>query len=262
MAYDFSADAFDGLQFVSQSPVRVTFMLELSENGPMSRCDLRETVDASRTTVSRNLDALVARGWVDEAGATYRVTPGGELRASALESYLSTAEAADRLEPFFRWFPMDGVEVEWEWFLDAAVYPSTSADPYAPVDRHAERLETAERLHALLPEVGLRPMQSIGRERDDFEHELVVSPSVAETLRSERKYVEERAALDERGRVSFYVSEEPIRTYVGLFEDDVQIGVSDGDGVPRALVETDDERVRRWARETYDRHRSDAELLC
>jgi biotin operon repressor len=262
MEQEFSAGAFDGLQFVSQSPVRVTFLLELADNGPMSRYDLREAVDASRTTVSRNLDALVARGWVTEAGTSYRATPGGELRATALESYLSTAEAADRLEPFFRWFPADDAGVEWEWFLDADVYPSTSADPYAPVDRHAERLKTAERLYGLLPQVGLRPMQSIGRERGDFEHELVVSPSVAETLRSEQKYVEERAALDERGSVTFYVSEEPIRTYVGLFEDDVQIGVSDEGGVPRALVETDDERVRRWARETYERHRTDAEPLA
>lgn len=261
MAHEFSSDALEALQFVSQSPVRAQFMLALVERGPMNRCDLRAEVEASRTTVSRNVDALVGRGWVEEADAGYRATPAGELLTSALDRFLSTTAAVERLEPFFRWFPVDDFEVEWRWFVDADVFPSTPSDPYAPVDRHAERLATAPRLRCLLPQVGLRPMQAIGRELAEFDHEIVVSPAVGETLRSESKYVEQRATLSERGRIDFYVSDDPIPAYLGLFEDDVQIGVSDDGGVPRAMVETDDERVRRWARDTYERYRADARLL-
>lgn len=261
MAQEFSADALDDVRFVSQSPVRVRFMLALTEDGPMNRCDLRASVDASRTTVSRNLEALVERGWVEEVNGEYRTTPGGELLTSALERLLSTAETVDRLEPFFRWFPVDDFEVEWRWFADADVYPATSSDPYAPIDRHAERLATVTRFRGLLPQVGLRPMKAIGRDLSQFDHEIVVSPAVGETLRTERKYVEARATLSERGRIDFYVSDDPIPAYVGVFEGGVQVGVSDDDGVPRAMVETDDERVVRWANETYEAYRAGAEPL-
>lgn len=258
---DVSSEAVDHLRFVSRSPVRVRFLLALADDGPSTRRDLRQTVDASRTTVSRNLDALVERGWVEESGATYRATPGGELLASELRELLSTTATVDRLGPFFRWFPVDELDVEWEWFADAGVYASTSSDPYAPIDRHVERIETAADLRCLLPQVGLRAMRALGRERDGFEHELVVSPSVGETLRSEEKYVEGRAAVSERGRLDVYVADRPVPVYLGLFDDCVQVGVSDGDGVPRALVETDDERVREWAGDLYERHRSEATPL-
>lgn len=261
MEYDVSTDALDDLRFVSQSPTRARLLATLAEAGPTSRTDLRDGVDASRTTVSRNLDVLVERGWVTESDAEYRATPGGELLASALEEFLATAETVDRLEPFFEWLPADCADLSWEWFADADVYPSTPSDPYAPVDRHAERLETATRLRCLLPQVGLRPMRALGRELTGFDHEVVVSPAVGETLRTEPKYVEGVKAVAARGRVRFYVSEEPIPTYVGLFDDDVQIGVSDDDGVPRAMVETSDERVRRWAEDQYEAYLASAEPL-
>ncbi|MDS0298348.1 hypothetical protein NDI76_06305 [Halogeometricum sp. S1BR25-6] len=261
MVSDFSPDALADVRFVSQSSARVRLLLRLVESGPMNRCELRDGVDASRTTVSRNLEALVDRGWVAESDAGYRATPGGELLAAGLESFLSTAETVGRLAPFFEWFPSDDVDLPSEWLVDADVYPSTPADPYAPIDRHVERLEVAAELRCLLPATGVRPMRAIGRKRDGFDHEMVVSPSVGETLRSERKYLDAVDELAERGSLDFYVSDRPVPLYVGLFEGDVQLGVGDSDGVPRALVETSDERVRRWAEETYDAYRTGAEPL-
>ncbi|WP_152421715.1 helix-turn-helix transcriptional regulator [Halogeometricum pallidum] len=261
MVSEFSTDALDDVRFVSQSSARVRLLLRLVEGGPMNRCELRDGVDASRTTVSRNLDALVDRGWIEENDALYRVTPGGELLAAGLESFLSTVETVDRLDPFFEWFPTDDVDLPSEWLADADVYPSTPSDPYAPIDRHVERLEVAAELRCLLPATGVRPMRAIGRELDGFDHELVVSPSVGETIRSEQKYLDVMGELRQRGRIDFYVSDRPVPLYVGLFENDVQLGVGDGDGVPRALVETADERVRRWAEETYDSYRAGAEPL-
>ncbi|MDS0293282.1 helix-turn-helix transcriptional regulator [Halogeometricum luteum] len=258
---EFSPDALDDVRFVSQSPARVRLLSLLVEGGPMNRCELRAGVDASRTTVSRNLDALVDRGWVEESDGDYRAAPGGELLAAGLESFLSTVETVDRLAPFFEWFPADGLDLPSEWLADADVYPSTPADPYAPIDRHVERLEVAAEFRGLLPATGLRPMRSLGRRLESFEHELVVSPSVAETIRNERKYLDAIDELRERGRIEFYVSDRAVPLYVGLFEGDVQLGVGDGDGVPRAMVETADERVRRWAEETYDAHRTGAEPL-
>jgi hypothetical protein len=38
-------------------------------------------------------------------------------------------------------------------------------------------------------------------------------------------------------------------------------GVIDGDGLPRALVTSDDERVVEWVDETIDAYRADAEPL-
>lgn len=256
-------DPLDAVAFLARAPNRAALLDALRRDGPLDRRALRDRFDAARTTLGRNLDALEERGWVTTDDGGYAVTPAGAAVADDFAALRDTAEAAGRLQPALEWLTADAFPATLDAFADAAVVTADGGDPYAPVNRHVAALRSAERVRCLLPVVGLNALDA-ARERvraGESEHELVVDSTVADVLRSDPSYapgVEELAASD---RVAVHVCDDDVPFYLGVLDDLVQVGVSDDDGVPRALVETDDAAARAWAAETYRSYRDRADRL-
>lgn len=122
------------------------------------------------------------------------------------------------------------------------------------------RIREADRGRRLLPILGLHAFEA-GHERivdGGATHELVITPTVAETLRENDDYADLFADL--RGRESFdaYVCDDEPLICVGLIDDaEVEIGV-DEDGTPRALLRSEAPTVRERAEDVYERYRSAA----
>jgi hypothetical protein len=174
---------------------------------------------------------------------------------------LSLVDVVERLRPFVRWFPDDELEFDLRALEDATVVAADSSDPYAPVNRHIEAMERADRFRCLLPAVGL-PAMTVARDRvvdGGCRQELIYGREIAATVRSQPEYGRLIDEMLEAKSCELYVADRRVEFYLGLFEDGVQLGVENDDGVPRALVETDAEEVREWAERTYDRYRSRAE---
>lgn len=256
-------DVPGGVAFLARSDTRVRILRELSAADRLDRDTLRARLDVARTTLARNLDPLAERGWVAATDtATYVLTLAGETVLAEFERFAETVTVVDEFEPFLRAVPRGAFDLHPRHLAGADLVVATPSDPYAPITRHVEAIETAERYRGLLPAVGLSAMET-GTERlaDGATAELVVGPGVAETLRSESAYADRLDEVPADAGMRLFVATEPVPFFLGVFDATVQIGVADENGKPQALVETGDETVRAWAEETLADYRADARPL-
>lgn len=253
-------EATENIAFLVASEQRTALLRALHREGPLDKDALVDRTGAARVTVGRNLDGLVERDLVRERDAGYDLTPVGEPLVADLLSLAATVETVEHLQPFLRHVPADAFDLSLDALADAEVTVASRANPYAPVDRHAETLEGAERVRALLPAVGADPMDAMAADlaAGEASYECVVSPPVAETM-TEPEFRERIEQMRAGGTMTIYQYDGTVPFYVGLVDGTVQFGVDDDDGVPRALVETDDGAAVRWAEETYEEYRDAAE---
>jgi predicted transcriptional regulator len=236
-------------------------MEHLAEAGAATQRDLRDRLDASRTTVSRSLQSLEEREWVEADGNTYRLTPVGITVAEAFSGMLETIRTIEELSEFLRWFPTDEFAPDFLEADDVTVTTSTDGDPYAPARRQSEILQRADRLRILLPSVDLEGTKTITERitNEELEAETVIAPELEATMESAEFAPFVRRML-ETGRATMLVSPTELPFYLGLTDDGcVQIGVEDDDGLPRSLLETTDGDVMEWAESVYRKYRAEAE---
>lgn len=250
---DRKGDAIETLEFVVRSPSRVRILETLSEMGVASKESLAAEVDVVRTTLQRSLQGLADRGLVRERDRRYEITSAGSLATAGLSTALDRVAAAKRLGPVLERIPAETFGFDIERLADATVVESTTANPYAPVDRHAATLADADHGRLVLPATGAKPLETV---RDAIDSgatfELVVTRSVAETFRTESPIADVFASVAEQDGLSVSVSDDEIGFYLGVIDDAVQIGVHDESGVPTALLESTDDRVREWAIDRFE----------
>jgi predicted transcriptional regulator len=252
--------AIEQISFLTRSEPRVRILTHLLEAEPTSQREFRSAVETSRSTVTRALSALEEQDWIVQNGDRYRLTPSGRLIAEGLTDLVDTVQATDDLSTFIRWFPLADYDVDIDQLREAEVTASTDPDPYAPSRKHAAALRDATSFRMLLPSIDLQLVESTDtRVRGgDLELELVVSPEVEATIQS-GEFADVLRGQIASGNLTVLVTDDPVPFYVGLSGDgDVQIGVEDDQGFPRALLETDDEVLRTWAGSVYDEHRAAA----
>lgn len=257
------SEGIQEIERLTRSPSRLYILDELRTNSKMERAELERRIGVSRTTIQRNLDELVKRGWLEEEQREYSINPCGELIVDGFDELLCKVDNAKRLQPFFKWAPESEFEFDIDRLLGAKLTTSTPGDPYAPVNEHAEGIADTGSFHALLPSIGLDPL-NVARRRtveENASHEIILSRSVAEIIEAKSEYSEVVDELVHEGNARVFVAEGTPPYYLGILDETVQIGVEDDDGLPRALLETDSQRVREWAREKYDRYKAEAEAF-
>lgn len=239
--------------FLVRAESRVQIVDALADGESLTQRQLRDRVDASRTTVSRALQSLSDRTWVAETNGTYRLTRAGEHVATALDRLLDTVSKVEELEGFLRWFPSDVSGPDFLTASDVTVTYSTDAAPYAPARKQSEILHTADRLRILLPAVDIESTETLVEQVTErgLDIETTVSPAIESVLESEEFAPRVREML-RAGGLSIRVADEDVPFYLGLADSGtVQVGLAADDGLPRALLETTDEQVYAWAEELY-----------
>jgi predicted transcriptional regulator len=116
-------------------------------------------------------------------------------------------------------------------------------------------------MRVLLPETGKRAERaSHERLSDGVPMEVIVTEDVLTAYRSDpefRAYFETKVDAEQ---CRIYRTDEPVPFFLGLIDDEVQIGISE-DGRPRALLATAAPEVFDWAERTLEEYRSGAELV-
>jgi predicted transcriptional regulator len=245
---------------LTRAESRIRILEQLSGGGPATQRELRERIDASRTTIARSLRSLEEHGWVERDDGAHRLTRVGEIVADEFTALLETMRVTAELSTFLRWFPSDEPAPDFLAVDDVRVTSSTEGDPYAPARRQAEILTAVDQLRILLPSIDLEATKTIAEQVTErgLEVETIVSPEVKATLESGQFASLLREKL-EAGRSTIFVADSALPFYLGLADDGrVQIGVEDDEGFPRALLETTDERVRSWGEKTYREFRESA----
>jgi predicted transcriptional regulator len=249
--------------FLARSKNRIAVLTELNDDGPLRRRTLLERANCDRTTLQRNLDALVERGWVAESNRTYRITPAGQLVTTGISECLETTAAATELEPFLRWMPEGALGFDIERLVGAETTVNDATNPDRVVCRHTETLRTADRFRGFIPFVGRHSLETVWRRvtSDDGAFEVVVPEASVDGVESEPRYARMFDELRESDRIDVLATSDDIPYYLGIVDGVVQIGNTTDDGSRRAMIETDDDAVRRWAEDTYREHRRRASLL-
>lgn len=251
--------ATDDIEFMARSEVRVNILEELSREDELTRAELRNRLDCSRTTVQRNLEALTEQGLVSNSNRTYSLNPGGRYFSDAFLDLVETTEVYDRLQPFLQRVEKSAFDIDLRHFSDAEIRTPESGDPYAMINYHVATIKEATTGFAILPFTGLHATEAAHNRvvEHGAQFELVVDRDVAETFQSAPQYAELIADLRETDRFQVFLYEGELPFGLGRLDDTVQLVASDGDE-PKALVETTAEPVREWVRQTYDDYKADA----
>ncbi|MFB6172369.1 MAG: helix-turn-helix transcriptional regulator [Haloarculaceae archaeon] len=246
------------VSFLAGSTCRVRLLSVLARRGRLTRDELRDVADASRTTVQRNLDALEERGWIASSAREYRATPCGALVVEELCGLLETVGVAVQLQTGLQWLPRGALDFDLRHLADARVTVATASDPYAPVNRYAQTLEAATRFRGVVSSVGFDALRTVDGTADR-DWTVVLDADALETLQTTAAYAAAFASSVQAESVDLYVYGGGVPFSLGLVDGRVEIGVEDDEGMPRALIETESERVREWAAETVADYRQQAE---
>lgn len=247
------------LEFLLSSPNRVHVIRWLTAERELSQRELKDRCEVSRPTLQRNLAALEDRGWLERDNRTYTLTPKGEWIAGEFSGLLELVETILDLEPFLNYVSSEALDFDIRHLSDAQLTVADAGNPYAPVNDHIMAMKGSESFRAILPSIGLHPMEvAAGRVNNGCEHEVILGAEAAITIREERTYRDAFEALLEADNCRILCIDMRPPFYLGLVDDSVQIGVEDG-GKPHALIEVDEPEVRAWAEETFDEYRTRAE---
>lgn len=238
---------------------RIELIECLQENSKDKRM-LSEEVDASRSTVDRGIRELESVGLITWKNGEYIPTLCGYLAASAYRQFEEQMQLLTTYAPCLRWMPPEEFDLELKDIEGADLYLPERGDPYAMINRHVQIIRQADSYKILLPLTGLHAHQAAHENTvsKGAEGEAVVVPSVADTWQNEEEYAASTEEMVATGRFRYFVSENPIPYFVGIFNESiVQIGV-DEENEPRALLETTNDEVVAWAERKFQNYKQQA----
>ena len=246
-------DAIEEISFLTRSPVRVRVLDSLRRLGTVEKRELRERVDGVRTTVTRNLNALVERGWIEDTPDGYEITDCGRMIADELIALTESTSLAVELRPALRWLDVEELGLDLRQFERADITTADPTNPYAPVEEQVALIRRATTVRAALPSVNRQILQACRRtaRTDDGEVEIVLESAAVDRLRSTDRYAELFADVCRHCTVLEYDGTLPY--YVGAAAEGVQLGTTDGDNLVRVLLRFDvDDDVLAWADDRFE----------
>jgi predicted transcriptional regulator len=257
-------EPFETVAFLANSENRVRLLNAIAEN-PKTRADLHEETSIPRATLGRILSDLEARGWIRQDGTHYEATPESTHLVKAFDTLVDTVAALDELQDLVQWVPTEEVGFDLGRLRDAHITRPNPADSIAPVRRAMTILQEADELLGLTsmfaPDA-LRANHNAVRNHGQ-QIEVVFTPTVIDIVTAEAETRRLMRELLAAGSVTAYqYNDELAYPYnIWIIDGEAVIGISDDEGAPRAVIETDDSKIREWVRATIDAHREHATAL-
>ncbi len=254
--------ALDDIAFLARSPNRFA-VLEALATGSLDRRELMDDVGISRATLGRIFADLQERGWIEQADGRFRTTALGDIVATEFANTRETISTVEKLGAIAQWLPTDEFDFDLRRLGDARITVPTQSDPLAPVRRAVDRVRTAD--HVLLVTPATAPENlavMVDRvESGTLSMDIVMSRTLLETVSANDTMRVEFARLFDSERTTVYRYDGEISFIVAVVDDTVDIAISDDEGIPRALIESDDESVHAWATERFDSYRRRSEAI-
>lgn len=257
-------EALEDIAYLSRSGNRVD-VLELLATEAHTPRELREAVDASRSTVRRIIAELVERDWAKRTtDGDVVATVKGEHVVSAFGPLVGSLQAIQELDETIAWLPSDELPIDLYHFSDATVRRGERNSPAAEASYLHDRLRDASTL-SNLTSVG-PPLSMMETTRDG----VVTGRLTATTILTEKllKYLQNqpeqvplwREYITAGADVYCYGGEVPCHLFI--VDETVLIGNNQPEVIrPCEFIESDDETVLSWARELIESYRADADRL-
>lgn len=257
-------NALGEIEFLARSGHRVGALEELTD-GPRERLELRTSIGASASTMSRILAEMEDRRWIVRDGATYELTRLGEFVTERLLDLRETMEIEAKLRDVWEWLPQEMEGFSADLFSDAVVAYPGPRYPYEPVERLSHLIERTERLRGFDSIV----YKSVNNEMmcqavmDGMELEFVFSPTALEgTFAWNPERVLAAASRDNCTVLVHDGLPDGNRCGLGISDDRACICCHDNEtGTLTAIVDTDAPEAREWAIDTFERIRKEARVV-
>ncbi len=247
------------VEFLARTHTRVRILDVLRDADGMTRNEFRERLDASRTTIQRNLETLTDRGILRQPGREYVLTAHGTHLATEFLTLLDTAATIERFQPFLRCLDGNAADFDMDALEDAELFTPEDGDPYNMINRHIELLGQTDEGTAVLPLTGLHAAET-ARDRvieSGAQFEVVAAPAAVDTYQSAPQYQELSQELVDASGWELYEYEGTLPCGICVFDGTVQLLVAE-DGQPRAMVESTNEKLRQWAEAKHEHYREQA----
>ncbi|WP_132058800.1 helix-turn-helix transcriptional regulator [Halorussus amylolyticus] len=253
----------DDIGYLVRSDHRVPTLVALTER-PRSRSELWELTGVSSSTIRRTLSEFEERNWIRKCGYRYEATQSGAFVADAMEDLLERVETERKLRDVWHWLPDEETGFTIDMCADAVVTTAEADDPYRPVNRFVSLLRATERFRFVGVDIALlEPCKDEFREQiiDGMRAEIIDPPSVARYVLS--AYSDHCAEPLESDNLTVKLHDDLPPYGISIFDHRVGICCYERDtGTVRAFIDSDDPRVREWAKSTYESYRREARPLA
>ncbi|WP_458208116.1 helix-turn-helix transcriptional regulator [Haladaptatus sp. NG-SE-30] len=257
-----SPTPLDDIAFLARSPHRVAVLDVLAE-GPRTRSEIREVTEISQPTLTRILGGFEDRSWVQRQGQEYSLTPFGSLLAEEFGALHETVETMQQLETIGPHLPLEEMDFDVRLFRNARITVPRPPDVQATIRRGEDLIRDASRvrwLGAYFTLDSLPKQQELVLEQGQTQEIIIASDAFESMLsHSEAVPVVRELLATEGVNVYRYAGEIPFSLV--LADDVVGIVPYNDEGVPCALVDTEDETIREWVVDTLDDYRNQAEWI-
>ncbi|WP_458208120.1 helix-turn-helix transcriptional regulator [Haladaptatus sp. NG-SE-30] len=255
------SDPLEDVAFLARSAHRVNVLEALAE-GPLSRPKLHEETGISQPTLGRILGSFEDRNWVEHQRPDYALTPLGELLVSEFGDLLDTVETIQKLGDVVRQLPTDEMDFDIRTFADATVWTPDPGDTLS----HIRRMETtwldADRRRLLGSTLGpISFDERKERARRDFDRlqemevETIVSRSLLEQGMSDPEIRRMTLEAWDSEQMKAYLYDGHIPLLLTIADDTAMLAPTDENGIPTAVVETENETIRSWVETRLDEYR-------
>ena len=254
--------ALEEIEFLALSANRVEVLGLLSAGGH-TRNELAAETGASQATLGRILSDFRERSWIDREGSEYVATATGRLVASGFTDLREIIETEQRLRGVVEYLPTAEMTFDLKRLSDATITMPTQTRPNAPLSRLLELLENADEVWTVSHAFNEQTLTVVQKraETDEQTFRGVFSRSAIDALAADTELRDRLETLLAADDASVRVREETVPLAVMLLDEVVYMLVRDQQGVLRASIDTDDEVVRSWARETVEDYWANAEAL-
>lgn len=245
------------------------FLLEVVRRGPLleglrgtsaSAGRLVETVDMSRSTVHRALDALEEHEVVQESGGEYELTQLGEVLAGELRRFGRRARTARSLSPFLNAVRTNGTDVPVEHLDDATVIRRKPRQPHVTIHRIFELFERSD--HVRMFSSVISPIyvdMAYPKLMDGMQIQAVFEREVVDLMLSE--YPQQAHDTIATGNFDVYAHPGDLPFELFVFDDRIGMAAHNREGIAEVLIESDDPAARTWAEDRFETHRARADSL-
>ena len=250
------------VEFLVRSPNRVDVLRLLAEDH-QTRNELAAETDASQATLGRILTDFQERSWVRQLGAEYVATGTGRLVASGISDLLQIIETERELRGIVEYLPTHAMDFDLRHLADATIVTPSQTRPDAPVSRVVDLLGVGSDVTVFSHAFNHQSLAAVHERVTTGEQTFrgVFSEDAVEALADDATLTGYLVDLLDAEDAALRVRTEDIPIAVTTVDDVVHVILRDDSGVLQASLDTDDDAVRSWARDTFDHYWRTADPL-
>lgn len=275
---DDTTDTLEPISYLSRSENRIQVLEALTETIPAPGLytsgyeprELRDVTGASEATVSRILTEFEERGWAErDVGGEYTATPLAQSITLEFAPLLESMEAIDNLGDAVALLPLDELSISLRHFGDATIRQPTPHDPNdfgMYLNDHLQDASVFRWITYVVPPTEMGRVMEPPLAAGETTISGINSKSVYEFYRNTQergpRYTLESDGTWEDLGMEWYCYDGHLPCNLFIFDETVIIENSQvGRLEPGTAIETQDDTVRSWAQDTFERYREAAELV-